>query len=251
MQSRSCSFSDPSGSPPAFEPNWNLDLSALLTLNRAALLQVDRHGRILKAQGAITDLLGIEPEQAQGQWFRSYLPLQARDAWSQTFRTQILARRMHQRTRWQLERAGGAFISVEQTVALQLDNGVVVGAGFWINALPDIEDVISPLLESSEETTDPPEDHKAGQLLHRLLDHLPLMVFILRGTEVVYINPAVARLTGYNLDELRTSFAVDLVDTADWVAVFELIARCLETGQAEHFEQEFRHRGGSRRWADV
>lgn len=251
MQSRSCSFSDPSGSPPAFEPNWNLDLSALLTLNRAALLQVDRHGRILKAQGAITDLLGIEPEQAQGQWFRSYLPLQARDAWSQTFRTQILARRMHQRTRWQLERADGAFISVEQTVALQLDNGVVVGAGFWINALPDIEDVISPLLESSEETTDPPEDHKAGQLLHRLLDHLPLMVFILRGTEVVYINPAVARLTGYNLDELRTSFAVDLVDTADWVAVFELIARCLETGQAEHFEQEFWHRGGSRRWADV
>ncbi len=250
MLSRRGLLAEPGSASRPAEPDWELHLGSLLTLNRAMLFQVDRHGRIVQAQGAVLDLLGIEPEQARGKWLRSWLPRHLRDTWSEVFRTQILARRLHQRSRWQFEQADGGSIPVEQTVALQIENGVVVGAGFWINAVPEVEDVISPLLAAPDDLTQQ-EDSQAGHLLHRLLDHLPLMVFILRGTEVVYINPAVARLTGYELNDLRTSFAVDLVDTTEWINIFEHVARCLETGQTQPFEQEFRNRAGVRRWADV
>jgi PAS domain S-box-containing protein len=230
------------------EAGWQMTMESLFQLNRAVLLHVDRHGRIVQAQGAVLDLLGAAPVDLKGRWLRSFIPLPLRNAWVNHYRAQILSRQSTHRSRWYLEQPDGRLTPVEQTVTLQIDNGVVIGAGFWITTVPEQEDVPPPL---QKPLTAPDPNTTSGNTVQNFMDHLPLMVFILHGSEVIYVNPAVAHLTGYTLDDLRNHFASDLLEADGWTNVFERIVRCLESGQPEIFEQLFQRKDGTSAWAAV
>jgi PAS domain S-box-containing protein len=96
-----------------------------------------------------------------------------------------------------------------------------------------------------------PANTPAPDYLHTLLDQMPLVVFVLRGLDLLYLNPAVEQISGYRLDELQTDFKLHLLNAQGWERVFERIQGCLENGEPQHFEQAFKHKDGTERWAQI
>jgi len=70
---------------------------------------------------------------------------------------------------------------------------------------------------------------------------------------LIWVNPAVARLTGYTVDEClkMADYPLSLIDPADRERIAGILRKALGRTSAEHIEFRSVHRSGEIRWMNL
>ena len=70
---------------------------------------------------------------------------------------------------------------------------------------------------------------------------------------LIWVNPAVERLTGYSVDEClkMADYLLSLIDTADRERIAEILSKALGRTSGEHIEFRSVHRSGEIRWMNL